>query len=470
MFFLGMRKFTVAHSLLLFIVFPLFAQTSSPTKSQKQPVLLISLDGLRPDYVTQADAHQLKIPNLRRMLADGTHAEGVIGVYPTVTYPSHTTLVTGVAPAEHGVLNNTRFDPERKFAGAWLWYAEQVKVPTLWTAAQAAGLHTASVSWPVTVNAAGIDYLIPEYWRGSSPADSSNPDDRLLMNSISRPDGELARITARTGVEYMMGNDTTLASDEVRTRYSLDLLKNYRPEFMTVHLSSLDEEEHLHGPFSAEANEDLEGLDGMVGRLAAQELANYPNAVVVIVSDHGFTKVDHATNLYIPFIEAGLIQAGKSASGAVEVKSWKAQPWLAGGMAAVVLHDANDTETRDKVKAILDKLAADPANGIETVYDHDAIAKLGGFPDAAFIVALKDDYYTGSGITGTLVGPPMIKGMHGFDPQKLQAMRSSFFAVGKGIAAGKDLGVVDMRQIAPTVAAILGVSLPDAKLAALAVQ
>jgi predicted AlkP superfamily pyrophosphatase or phosphodiesterase len=465
-----MRKLTIAYGLLLLITSPLLAQTSLPTQAQHQPVLLISLDGLRPDYVTQADAHQLKIPNLRRILAEGTHAEGVIGVYPTVTYPSHTTLITGVAPAEHGVLNNTRFDPERKFAGAWLWYAEQVKVPTLWAAAHAAGLHTASVSWPVTVNAAGIDDLIPEYWRGASPGDSSNPDDRLLMNAISRPDDELARMAARIGVEYMIGNDTTLASDEIRTLYSLDILKNHRPEFMTIHLSSLDEEEHLHGPFTAEVNEDLEGLDGMVGRLTTQELANYPNAVVVIVSDHGFTKVEHATNLYIPFIEAGLIQLGKSASGAVQVKSWKAQPWLAGGMAAVILHDANDTETRDQVKALLDKLAADPTSGVETVYDHNAITKLGGFPDAAFIVTLKDDYYTGSGIAGALVGPPMVKGMHGFDPQKLPAMRSSFFATGQGIAHGKDLGVVDMRQIAPTLAAILGVSLPDAKLAALPVR
>ena len=86
-----------------------------------QPVLLISVDGLRPDYVTQADEHHLRIPNLRRILADGTYADGVTGVFPTVTYPSHTTLVTGVWPAEHGILNNTRFDPERNLFNAWYW-------------------------------------------------------------------------------------------------------------------------------------------------------------------------------------------------------------------------------------------------------------------------------------------------------------------------------------------------------------
>jgi predicted AlkP superfamily pyrophosphatase or phosphodiesterase len=72
-----------------------FAATSLLAQAH-QPVLLISVDGLRPDYVTQADKHHLRIPNLRQMLAHGTHGDGVVGVFPTVSYPSHTTLVTGV--------------------------------------------------------------------------------------------------------------------------------------------------------------------------------------------------------------------------------------------------------------------------------------------------------------------------------------------------------------------------------------
>jgi predicted AlkP superfamily pyrophosphatase or phosphodiesterase len=441
----------------------LFAQTH-------QPVLLISIDGLRPDYVTQADQHHLRIPTLRRMLADGTHAEGVQGVFPTVTYPSHTTLVTGVWPAEHGVLNNGRFDPKRNFSGAWYWYADQIKVPTLWSAARAAGLQTASVSWPVTADSSGIDTLIPEYWRSASPGDAFNPDDRFLMSGLSRPDGELARIAKRSGLPYMMGNDTTIDGDETRTVYSLDILKQHQPEFMTIHLSSLDEEEHLHAPFSEEADKDLEALDGMVGRLAAQELRNYPNAVIAIVSDHGFAPVHSSTNLYIPFLEAGLIQTDTSAGGAVVVKSWKAQPWLGGGMAAIMLHDPADTETRDKVRGLLEKLAADPANGIEAVLGHEEVARLGGFPDAAFVVTLRPGYNTGGGLTGPLVSDTAQKGTHGYNPATTPDMRASFFIVGKGVAHGKDLGVIDMRQIAPTLADSLGVALPTARQKSLAIR
>ncbi|HEY0306561.1 MAG TPA: ectonucleotide pyrophosphatase/phosphodiesterase, partial [Acidobacteriaceae bacterium] len=326
-------------ALALLLAVPLQAQSH-------HSVLLISVDGMRPDYVTQADEHHLHIPNLRRIFAQGAYAKGVRNALPTVTYPNHTTLVTGVWPAEHGIENNMRFDPENKLNGAWYWYEDQIKTPTLWSVAHAAGLITASVGWPVTANARDIDYLIPEYWRGSSPGDAVNPDDRFLMNAMARPSGELARIEQRAGKPYMMGNDTTIDGDEIKTIYSLDILKQHRPQFMTIHLSSLDEEEHIHGPFSEEANKDLEALDGMIGRLIGQELSNDKDAVIAIVSDHGFAKIAHATNLYVPFITGGFIELGKSTSRTPSVKSWKAVPWLAGGMAAILLRDPADTATR----------------------------------------------------------------------------------------------------------------------------
>jgi predicted AlkP superfamily pyrophosphatase or phosphodiesterase len=455
-----------AALLLALIAAPSLAQTHTP-------VLMISVDGMKPEYVLQADEHHLKLPTLRRILAEGAHAEGVIGVFPTVTYPSHTTLVTGVWPAVHGIYNNTRFDPDHTLNGAWYWYADQVKVPTLYTAAHAAGLTTASVSWPVTVDSTAIDYNIPEYWRGELGG-QNNPDDRLLLNAVSRPDNEVARIAQRTGTPYMMGNDTTLAGDETRTVYSLDILAHHKPQFMTIHLSSLDEEEHLHGPFSPEADADLEGIDAMIARLWSQELANYPNAALVIVSDHGFAPVDHVTNLGVAFLQAGLITMGKSALGAPTVTSWKAQTWAAGGMFAVILHDPADTATRDQVHTLLSTLAADPANGIEAILNHDALTALGGFPDAAFAVTLRPGFVPGPATTGplTMALPPAIplKGTHGYNPATTAAMHASFFVTGQGIANHKSFGIIDMRAIAPTVAQLLRIPLASATQSALPIH
>ena len=447
----------------------LLVLAAAPALAQT-PLLLISIDGLRPDSVTQADAHQLRIPNLRRILAEGAHATGVQGVFPTVTYPSHTTLVTGVWPAVHGIVNNQRFDPERKLSGAWYWYTPQIQVPTLWAAAHAAGLSTASVSWPVTADNPSIDFLIPEYWRTASPAEASNPDDRLLMDAISRPSGEVARIAARTGLPYMRGNETDAAADEIRTRYSLDILAQHQPRFITIHLSSLDEEQHLHGPFSPEADADLELIDAMVGRLIAQERANYTAAIIAIVSDHGFAPIHTGVNFYIPFLAAGLIETRKSEAGTLEIKSWQAEPWLAGGMAAIMLHNPADTATRDKVHTLLTTLAADPANGIEAILDPAQVAALGGFPKAAFVVTLKAGFYTGAALAGPLLVQTPGRGTHGYNPATTPEMRASFFIAGQGIARGKDLGLVDMRRIAPTLAGLLRVPLPSAPQPALEIE
>src|ERR1700722_12052619 len=147
-----------------FLALP-FAVLACAIAAHAAPVLMISIDGLKPEYITQADAHGMKIPYLRTLIANGTYAEGVVGIWPTITYPSHTTLLTGVWPAEHGILNNQEFDPLQKFGGAWNWYATGIRVPTLWQAAHKAGLRTASVGWPVSVGATDVDVLIPEYWR-----------------------------------------------------------------------------------------------------------------------------------------------------------------------------------------------------------------------------------------------------------------------------------------------------------------
>ena len=83
----------------------------------------------------------------------GAYSTGVRGVLPTVTYPSHSTLLTGASPARHGIYANTTFDPLNRNQRGWYWYAEDVKVRTLWAAASEAGLALANVYWPISVGA-----------------------------------------------------------------------------------------------------------------------------------------------------------------------------------------------------------------------------------------------------------------------------------------------------------------------------
>src|SRR5579875_1166997 len=464
--------YAFVRRLCIFVFLPVFVAAAHAA-----PVLMISIDGLKPEYITQADAHGMKIPFLRMLVANGTYADGVVGIFPTVTYPSHTTLITGVWPAEHGIYNNLEFYPYQRYSGAWNWYAPEIRVPTLWTAVHQAGMHAASIGWPVSVGATDVDYLIPEYWRSADPSGGSgtlNPADRLLIAALARPDTLIQSLEPSAG-PYMNGNDTSIGGDEIKTRYAIEILRRYKPALLTLHLSSLDEMQHAHGPFSPEACADLESLDGMVRHLADAARAASPDAVLVLVSDHGFMRIASQVNLYIPFIQAGLIGLSADASvnpasRKVTVNAWKAEPWGAGGMAAIMLHDTGDKATEEKVRALLAKLAADPGNGIAQVLDREEIAKRGAFPGAAFLVVFRKGYYFGAATSGGLITPiPGARGSHGFSPEYPE-MHSSFFAMGAGIARHRDLGVIDMRQIAPTVARILNVQLPTAKAAPLNVQ
>jgi predicted AlkP superfamily pyrophosphatase or phosphodiesterase len=426
------------------------------------PVAMISVDGMKPEYVLEAQKRGLKIPFLRSLLSQGTYAEGVIGVWPTVTYPSHTTLVTGVAPAEHGIIANLEFDPERRFAESWYWYAAQIRVPTLWQAAHRAGLVTASIGWPATVGADAIDYLIPEFWRITAPAEHLNPSDRYLIGALARPPGLLDQMRDAAG-PYLMGNDIGVNGDEIKTRYAIEILRKRKPAFLTLHLSALDEAEHAFGPFSAEANQVLEATDAMLAQISAAAHAVNAATILAVVSDHGFTPLAHRVNLSIPFANAGFIQTTVDPdSKAVKISSWKAQLWFAGGMAAVMLHDPADRHVEQEVRDLLSALAADPANGIARIVPREAIPPLGGFPDAAFLVVFKSGYYAGASTGGDAVTEVHGHGGHGFSPEYPE-MRAAFFIAGVGIASGRDLGVIDMRQIAPTLAQLLSVRLPASR-------
>jgi predicted AlkP superfamily pyrophosphatase or phosphodiesterase len=427
------------------------------------PVLMISVDGLKPEYALEADARGLKVPYLRSLIAQGAYAQGVVGVWPTITYPSHTTLVTGVSPAEHGIYANLEFDPLHQFKESWFWYAAQIRVPTLWQAAHAAHLTTASIGWPATVGATDIDYLIPEYWRTTAPTDELNPSDRYLIAALSRPAGLLEKMQPSVG-PYLMANDISLHGDDIKTRFAIEILRKYKPGFMTLHLSSLDEAEHSFGPFSAQADQDLEAIDTLLSQLAAAAQATDPAAIIAVVSDHGFAPLTHRIHLYIPFLHAGLIETAEDPeTKAAKITSWKAEPWLAGGMAAIVLHDPADRGAERTVGELLEALAADPNNGIAAILDRAQIKESGGFPQASFLVSLKPGYYAGGNLTGDIVTEVHgSHGGHGFSPEYPE-MRAALFIVGPRIPHRRDLGVIDMRQIAPTMAELLGVALPSAK-------
>ncbi len=167
--YVSLRFALLVVGLFLFTPISLLSQKTAPKAGapaveprRDAHVIMISIDGLVPDYYTAPGRIGLRVPSLVQMKLGGAYADGVEGVYPSVTYPAHTTLITGVRPAVHGIIQNRIFEaPTAPHTREWYWFSSALKSETLWGLAKKAGLVSAAVGWPVTVGA-DIDYNMPE--------------------------------------------------------------------------------------------------------------------------------------------------------------------------------------------------------------------------------------------------------------------------------------------------------------------
>ena len=419
-------------------------------RAQAAPVLMISVDGLRPADVLDADSRGIKVPTLRKLVADGLYATGVRNALPTVTYPNHTTLITGVWPSRHGIANNQTFDPLQQNLAGWYWYARDIKVHTLWDAVHEAGGTVASLSWPVSVGADSIDFDIPEYWRANLP------EDLKVVRALSTK-GLVGSLEKATGLTLADVDGDAIKADIGRMQFTAALIEAKHPTFITLHLRALDHTEHMYGPGSLQANTVLEQLDASIGRLLVVARKAEPDLVVAIVSDHGFASVVHDVNIIGPFVEAGLITLDPVTHKPI---AWDAGLWGSASVAVVLAHP-DFVATKTKVVALLTKLADDQELGIDHIADASEIAHIGGTPLASFWIDFKPGYEMGQDPFAPPLSPGSVRGTHGYFPSHSE-MRATFILAGPGIPTKGSIGDVDMRDIAPTLAKVLQVNLPDA--------
>jgi predicted AlkP superfamily pyrophosphatase or phosphodiesterase len=371
--------------------------------------------------------------------------------------------VTGVSPNKHGIPTNRLFDPNGRQTGIWYWYANEIRVPTLWQAAAQAGYVTGGVSWPVTIGADAIRYNMPEYAR------TRDTDDLKMVRGLATP-GLFAELEKKVG-PYTTDVNEAIPRDWARTRWGAEMIRSKKIRFMTVHLAAADHEQHAKGPFMVDGFHAIEEIDKMIGVLRDAILAVDPEAAVCIVSDHGFATVEQVLKLPSAFVKEGLItlksrQETFQASG---VADWKAMPWESGGSAAVILKEPSDDAVRTQVAKLLERLASDPANGIASVLDRQEIAKLGGTALADFWITMRSGFAFSPSLSDPLVAKVSRRGTHGYSPENPD-MLSFFLIAGKGTRKGGSLGEIDMRSIAPTIAEYMGISFPSAEAKALDVK
>jgi arylsulfatase A-like enzyme len=422
--------------------------------------LVVSIDGLDARYLRRRDEYGLRIPTLRRLMSEGAASLEVLSVYPSVTYPVHTTIATGALPARHGIVGNELFlPPGAPQCGEWHWFARDIKAETLWDAARERGLSTGIVSWPVAGGAG--DYNVPEI----KQLDGSLKGTLALMMAHARPQGIIQEAASRDPQLYAGANADE--HDDLRTRLAEYIITEKRPDLMLVHLFDLDHFQHDYGPFTPEAFRLLEKLDGYVARLlaASERAGTLSETALFIVSDHGFMPISKLIHPGVLLGRAGLLTVGEAPgeSGAARlcVTDWRALPSITGGSCAIILRDAGDREAYAKARAAFDEAAdnggADGA--LFRIIDEEDVRAMGADVRAAFVLEASDGYAFGQNYTGDAVTPSIQRGQHGYLPSRY---RTCFIASGAAIKRRGELGEVSIIDLGPTIARTIGLTLRDA--------
>jgi predicted AlkP superfamily pyrophosphatase or phosphodiesterase len=392
----------------------LFLLCAAAAFGQPYKLLVVSIDGMDHRYLRDADKLGLKIPTLRRLMNEGALADGVLGIVPTVTWPSHTTVLTGVPAARHGILTN---DQPGQPGQRW-WFVKFLKARTLWQAAREKKLKTAAIFWPVTVGA-DIDFNIPEFW--VERAGHSQPLEPIEKHSTPGLTERITRAYPSFPVEMFSDRPAVIA-----TRY---LLETERPDLTLLHVSDLDGEQHATGAFSRHGRAMLEYQDELLGWLLQ---ALPPQTVVAIISDHGFETQAQVYRPRVALREAGLPPDAVVAEGLVGATSPQAAAFfrkaLGGGALA---REVPMEEVRRMAPQLQTWVAA-----FETARDM--------IPNGA--------------ADGPALGKGSGAGVHGLWPTRAD-YRASFLLWGPGVRRRR-LPQISMLDEGPTFAEILGVSLP----------
>ncbi|MCC9137424.1 ectonucleotide pyrophosphatase/phosphodiesterase [Pontibacter silvestris] len=371
---------------------------NSPEQEQKPYVILISADGFRYDY---ADKYQAR--NLQALRAQGVNAASMIPAFPSKTFPNHYSIVTGMYPATHGLINNYFYDPQRKEAYSMAdrnkvedgsWYGG---VP-LWVLAEQQQMLSASF-----------------YWVGSeAPVKGIRPTYYYQYN-------ELIPFEARiqTVVDW------------------LNLPEEKRPHLITFYMSEVDHAGHRFGPDASETEKAVQELDEQVKQLTDAVATTGLPVNFIFVSDHGMTKIDTDNTLDLP--------------AAVDTAKFM----VSGGGMVVELH-AKDKSNKKEISATYKQLKK-KANNYK-VYTRDNLPKYLHY-------GTKDDVYKRIGDIMLLSDWPTVfhfsdrkpsPGTHGYDPYQVKDMHATFYAWGPAFKKGIVVPSFKNIQVYPLVTEILG--------------
>ncbi|MBO9198705.1 MULTISPECIES: alkaline phosphatase family protein [Niastella] len=436
------RKYNPLVAVLPFLLLPMLIW------SQERPakyIVLITIDGLRPEFYLDPSWGMV---NLRHMMDEGVAAKGVNPVFPSVTYPDHTTIITGVTPAKHGIYFNAPFRPRGEAGQSYVYY-DSIRTETLFDAMKKAGRTTADIIWPVTVHAP-IDYNVPDISQPGSKDRRGITADNVSPAGLWKTlqDSAVGQLEA---LDWNMFDDE-LGMDENIGRMGAYLIKKHRPGLTAIHFAAADHYQHEYGRDGYGVRAAVAGIDrGIKTLLEAIRRAGIKDSTAIIVTgDHGFENVYRNFQPNVLLKQHGILSD-------VRNDQWRAQFYQQGGCTFLVLKDPNDQQTLSAVQSLLKGLP-DSIMQYFKVIDKRTLEKKGAFPGAALaLTGLKGTGF-GSKQEGNLMDVlPVVKGIHGFFPDHKE-IQTGFVAVGPGLKPGVVLPEMDLVDICPLIIRLTGIS------------
>lgn len=411
-------------------------------------VVVICIDGL-PAYMF--DDPNASMPTIRSLAASGSRSKGMVTSNPSVTWPNHTSLTTGVRPEQHGVLFNgvlergglgmpVKVNPRKE-------KADLVQVPTIYDVLHEKGLTTAAINWPCTRNCATIADNFPDV-----PESFDHTTPRLIAEMKQEgivTDDEIKNFSKLSGT----------VRDRIWTQTVCHVIRARKPNLVLFHPLNLDSTHHKYGPQTPAGYTAVAYADTLVRDVvhAIDQAGIRKQTTILIVSDHGFMAIPKTLQPNVV-----LRQAGMQTVEGTQVATARAQVIPEGGIGMVYL-------------TVPDKIAEDKQKVIELFRDREGIAAIltpeefqkHGLPHpkdytqmADLILVAKDGY----GINATATGDDYVitsettLGTHGFLSTNPK-MNATFIASGNAIQPGVTMDGMENIDVAPTIGRLLGVEL-----------
>lgn len=422
----------------------------------RDKIFVISVDAL----VREDIAYLKTKPNFSKLMADSAEVEHVLGIYPSITYPAHVSIVTGCYPGKHGVVTNTMLKTVDDGKDDWILYADNIRTEDLFAAAKRRGCSTASVFWPVMGKNPNIDYLINEYFL-------PNPEETVLeaYRKFGADEDTLAIIHENEDRLPVRGEE---ADEHFNKRNTFDdfingcacsLIRRYQPDLLMIHNCMVDSIRHRFGVLGPETKRGLDLIDDWLGELVEtmKDAGVYECTNFVILSDHGQMDYVRQVRPNALLQRGGFIDLDEKS----EVVAWRAFALSNGKSATVFLKNKADGTLREEVQNYLKSFAKDEKSGIQAVFTEEETRErynlYGGF---AFLLEAEDNVAFSDYWKEPWEVSQCVKGAHGYQPEK--GPQPVFIARGPAFCPGTILPAGRLVDEAPTLARVLGTEMSDA--------